>query len=114
MEKCIFCKIASGELGAPFLYEDESVVAFDDLRPRAPQHKLIIPKLHIETINDLTAENAGLVGHMVLTAKTLAEELAIADEGYRLVMNCNKNGGQEVYHIHLHLLGGRRLIWPPG
>src|SRR3989338_8396462 len=95
---CIFCKIAKGELNTPFIYEDEKIVAFNDLHPKAPEHKLIIPKEHIATLNDVNDEC--LLGHMILTAKKIAKEIGIAKEGYRVLMNCNKGGGQEVYHIH--------------
>lgn len=111
---CIFCKIASGEIPAKLIYSDDKIVAFDDLNPQAPQHKIIIPRAHIATLNDLNAENSYLIGEMTLVATTLAKELNIANDGYRLIFNCNTHGGQSVFHIHLHLLGGRRLKWPPG
>ncbi len=111
---CLFCKIVAGELPAQVIYQDDLVVAFDDINPQAPQHKLIIPKRHISTLNELQTEDNELMGHMVQTAKTLAKKLNIAKEGYRLVMNCNSGGGQLVFHIHLHLLGGRQMVWPPG
>lgn len=111
---CLFCKIANRSLKSNILFEDEKVVVFDDINPQSPQHKLIIPKQHIATVNDLNEENVELIGHMVLTGKAMAKKLGLADDGYRLVFNCNKGGGQEVYHIHLHLLGGRQMHWPPG
>ena len=111
---CIFCKIVTQEIPATIIYEDNLVMAFDDLHPQAPVHKLIIPKAHIATVNDLDEGHQLLIGHMVLTAQTLAKELNIAEDGYRLVLNCNPQGGQEVYHIHAHLLGGRTMTWPPG
>jgi histidine triad (HIT) family protein len=111
---CLFCKIIAGEIPAKVIYQDENVVAFDDINPQAPHHKLIIPRKHIATINALEATDNELVGHMVQTAKKLAAELKIADEGYRLVFNCNPGAGQTVFHIHAHLLGGRRMMWPPG
>ena len=111
---CIFCKIIQKKLPATIIYYDDKVVAFDDLYPKAPQHKIIIPKKHIATINDLKEEDKDLVGHMVYVAKQLAAEIGIAESGYRILMNCNADGGQAVYHIHLHLLGGRSLHWPPG
>lgn len=111
---CIFCKIAQNKLPATIIYYDEKVVAFDDLYPKAPQHKIIIPKKHIATINDLKEEDKDLIGHMVYVAKQLAKEIGIDESGYRVLMNCNADGGQAVYHIHLHLLGGRPLHWPPG
>lgn len=110
---CIFCKIAQGEMGE-LIYEDKQVVAFNDIDPKAPHHILIIPREHIATINDTTASHNELLGHMVQVAKNLAQEQGIAEAGYRLVLNCNKGGGQAVYHIHLHLLGGRQMAWPPG
>ena len=114
MSQCIFCKIAAGELPAAKLYEDESVLAFRDLHPQAPTHILIIPRRHIATLNDLEPGDAELVGRIFLVAKQLAEQEGLAEAGYRTLFNCNKAGGQEVYHIHLHLLGGRQMTWPPG
>jgi histidine triad (HIT) family protein len=111
---CIFCKIANKEIPCKFLYEDEEILAFDDIKPQAPIHKLIIPRQHIATINDIDENNAQLTGKLMYTAQQLAKQLGISEEGYRVVMNCNKNGGQDVFHIHLHLLGGRRMSWPPG
>ena len=108
---CIFCKIASGELQANIIYQDEEIIAFDDLHPKSPQHKLIIPRKHIATINDLTPEDELLVGKMLLVAKKLAAELTIAESGYRVSINCNKDGGQVVYHLHMHLMGGRPMQW---
>lgn len=111
---CLFCKVVSGSLNSKIIYEDDQVIAIDDIKPQAPQHKLIIPKRHIATLNDLLPEDITLIGHMVDVAKNLAKQLEIADEGYRLIFNCNAKGGQAVYHIHLHLLGGRQMSWPPG
>lgn len=111
---CIFCKIIQKKLPATIIYYDDKVAAFDDIYPKAPQHKIIIPKKHIATINDLKEEDKNLIGHMVYAAKQLAAEIGIAESGYRVLMNCNADGGQAVYHIHLHLLGGRSLHWPPG
>lgn len=111
---CIFCKIIKGELPTDKVYEDENILAFNDLHPRAPIHQLIVPKKHIASLNDLTEEDTELVGAMVQTARLLAEKAAIAKSGYRTVFNCNKDGGQEVFHLHLHLMGGRALHWPPG
>jgi histidine triad (HIT) family protein len=109
---CIFCKIANGTLPANIIYQDKEIIAFDDIHPKTPQHKLIIPRKHIATLNDLSLEeDAGLVSRMVIVAKKLAIELEIAQNGYRIVINCNKNGGQVVYHLHLHLLGGRPIPW---
>ena len=111
---CIFCKIAAGEIPARIAFENERLVAFHDLFPQAPTHLLIIPKQHYATLNDVPASDSAVLGEMVSTATQLARELGVADSGYRVVMNCNQEGGQSVYHIHLHLLAGRQLGWPPG
>lgn len=114
MHDCLFCKILALEIPANIIYEDDQVIAFDDVHPQAPHHKLIIPRKHIATLNDLSHEDTLLAGHLFYTAQFLAKKLGIAETGYRVVMNCNKSAGQAVYHIHLHLLGGRNLSWPPG
>ncbi len=114
MPECLFCKIAAGELDTELIYEDEQVVAFNDLNPQAPIHVLVIPKKHIATLNELEPEDAALVGSLYLAAKTLARQKGVDDSGYRTLMNCNADGGQTVFHLHLHLLGGRRMGWPPG
>jgi histidine triad (HIT) family protein len=114
MSDCLFCKIASGAIPANILYQDETVVAFDDLHPQAPQHKIIIPRKHIATLNDMVEEDKEVLGHMAHTAVNLAKKLNIDSQGYRLVMNCNAQGGQTVFHIHAHLIGGRQMVWPPG
>jgi histidine triad (HIT) family protein len=106
---CLFCKIVNRELPADIVYEDELLLAFNDISPQAPTHTLIIPKKHIATVNDLTEAEINLPGVMVLRARALADEKGIAESGYRLILNCNSEGGQTVYHIHLHLLGGRQL-----
>lgn len=111
---CLFCRIAKDEVPANIFYRDDLVLAFEDISPQAPHHILIIPHKHISTINDIHPEDNELIGHMVQTAKMLAKKLNIADEGYRITMNCNPGAGQTVFHIHLHLLGGRRFNWPPG
>ncbi len=111
---CLFCKIARGEIPPKLQYQDEKVVAFADINPQAPIHFLIVPKQHISTINELNDANSALVGHMIRVATQLAKDLTIDAEGYRVVMNCNAGGGQAVYHIHCHLLGGRQMTWPPG
>ena len=108
MDDCLFCKIASGEINTDLVYETESVLVFRDINPQAPLHVLVIPRKHISTANDVAAADAGLVGEMELKAEGYAES------GYRLVMNCNADAGQTVFHIHLHLLAGRSLTWPPG
>lgn len=111
---CLFCKIIEQKIPAKIVYEDDLVVAFEDINPKAPVHILIIPREHIPTINDLNPQHEILVGHLFMVAKKLAEKLNIAESGYRTVINCNPDSGQEVYHIHLHLLGGRKFNWPPG
>lgn len=111
---CLFCKIARAEIETDYLYENEHIIAFRDIHPQAPQHILIIPRQHIASLNDLEPDNNYLITEMVLAAKTLASEMGFAESGYRVLMNCNDDGGQTVYHIHLHLLGGRRMHWPPG
>ena len=113
-EDTIFGKIARGEIPADIVYEDAHVVAFRDLNPQAPTHVLVIPRRHIDTVNDLTAEDAPLIGKMHLVAKQIAEQEGIAEDGSRTLINCNSAGGQAVYHIHLHLMGGRQMHWPPG
>lgn len=114
MTDCLFCKIAAKQIPAKIFYEDDKVLAFRDINPQAPVHFLVIPKQHLATLNDVQEEHAALVGHMIFSARKLAEAESIADGGYRLVMNCNNDGGQTVYHIHLHVLGGRSMHWPPG
>jgi len=111
---CIFCKIIDRKLPAKIVYEDELVVAFEDIDPQAPTHTLLIPKRHIPTVLDIEEEDNALVGHLFQIAKKVARDKAIAERGFRLVMNCNPESGQEIYHIHLHVLGGRRMHWPPG
>ena len=113
-EDCLFCKIVAGEIPSTMVHEDDDVVAFEDLNPQAPTHVVIIPRKHIPTINDLEAADEGLFGKLATTAKKIAAERGFADDGYRLVMNCNLAAGQSVWHIHMHLLGGRNLGWPPG
>ncbi|MDX1403614.1 MAG: histidine triad nucleotide-binding protein [Woeseiaceae bacterium] len=111
---CIFCKIAAGEIESDIVYETDELVAFRDLNPQAPTHVLIIPRRHISTINELVDSDGETIGRLFMAAKHIAGEEGTADPGYRVVMNCNEAGGQSVYHVHLHLLGGRRLGWPPG
>ena len=113
MPETIFTKIINKDIPADIVYEDDLCLAFKDINPQAPIHLLIIPKKPIATINDIAEEDREVVGHLFLTAGKIAKDLGIAEDGYRAVMNCNKNGGQEVYHIHLHLLAGKRLGWPP-
>lgn len=114
MTDTIFSRIASGEIPADIVYSDEEIVAFRDINPQAPHHVLIIPRKPIPTVLDLQPEDAAMVGRMVIVAGKIAGDLGLAERGYRLVFNCKEDGGQEVNHIHLHLLGGRRMNWPPG
>lgn len=114
MSACIFCKIVDGEIPAKIVFESDELLAFEDINPVAPVHILIIPKKHVETINDLSPPDGELVGKLMICAKNLASERKIAQEGYRTVMNCMSGAGQSVFHIHLHLLGGRIFQWPPG
>lgn len=114
MSDCIFCKIVAGQIRADVAYENDQVLAFRDINPVMPQHLLIIPKKHIATVNDLSPEDSETVGQMYLAAATLAKDLGFADKGYRTVINCNRDGGQLVFHLHMHLLGGRAMGWPPG
>lgn len=111
---CLFCKFIDKSITTNIVYEDNDVIAFDDINPQAPIHQLIIPKKHIENINALSKQDEVLAGKLILTAQKLAHDAGIAESGYRTVLNCNSHGGQEVYHIHLHLLGGRQMTWPPG
>jgi histidine triad (HIT) family protein len=110
----IFLKIVRREVPAQILYQDDEITAFKDINPAAPTHVLIVPNKRISSLNEATAEDERLLGKIVLTAQRLAHELGIDQTGYRLVMNCNSDGGQSVYHLHFHLLGGRRMTWPPG
>jgi len=111
---CLFCKIINREIPASVVYEDDQVLAFNDINPQASTHVLIVPKQHIGTLNDLTPEHDALVGELVRRAAALAAERGIAAQGYRTVFNTNRDAGQTVFHIHLHLIGGRSLAWPPG
>jgi len=114
MTDCLFCKMVSGEIAPDTLYEDQDVLAFKDISPQAPFHALVIPKRHISTINDIKDTDAELIGKMYLAAKKIANDAGVAEEGYRAVMNCNALAGQTVFHIHLHVLAGRAMNWPPG
>ena len=109
--ECIFCKIIDGELPSDIVYRDERVIGFRDINPIAPVHLLIIPRKHIPSIRDLSDDDLPLLGHMTVVANKLAEDEGIADGGYRLIINCGEEAGQTVHHIHMHLLGGRRLSW---
>lgn len=114
MSDCLFCKIASGDIQGDIVHQDDEILAFRDINPQAPTHILIIPKKHIATVNDLAEEDQQLIGKLFSDAKALAKQEGLSERGYRLVMNCNADAGQTVFHIHLHLLGGRTMKWPPG
>jgi histidine triad (HIT) family protein len=111
---CLFCRIASGDIPTSLVYEDESMVAFNDINPQAPMHVLVVSREHVPTLNDLDHPHDALVGAMVRRAAAIAAERGYADGGYRTVFNCNSGAGQTVFHIHLHVLGGRTMTWPPG
>lgn len=111
---CLFCRIVTGEIPATKVYEDDDVVAFDDINPQAPMHVLVVPKRHVATLNDLGDDDDRLVGAMVRRAAAIAAARGYDARGYRTVFNCNADAGQTVFHIHLHVLGGRALAWPPG
>jgi histidine triad (HIT) family protein len=114
MADCLFCSIIEGRIPGAIIYKDDRLVAFKDINPQAPLHVLVVPRRHIPTITDLTPAEDGLVGEMVRRAAALAKEHGHAEAGYRTVFNCNADAGQTVFHIHLHVLGGRRFTWPPG
>ena len=111
---CLFCKIVDGDLPADIVYENDMLVAFRDINAKAPTHILLIPRRHIATMNDLQNGDESLAGELFLTAAKIAADEGLADDGYRVVMNCNEAAGQSVFHIHLHLMGGRPMGWPPG
>ena len=114
MPDCLFCRVAAGEIPASIVYEDTRLVAFKDINPQAPTHILVIPRRHIATLNDLGPDEDALVGEMTRRAAAIAKEEELAERGYRVLFNCNADAGQTVFHIHMHLVGGRRLGWPPG
>ena len=114
MTDCLFCKIRDGEIPSEIVYENEHVLAFNDINPVAPVHILIIPKIHISTLNDLEKDHTQTMGELFLAAKAIASKEGLSDSGYRTVFNCNKDAQQTVFHIHLHLIGGRKMTWPPG
>ena len=113
-EDCIFCKIALKKIPSKTVFEDKDLVAFEDIDPQSPVHIVVISKKHIEKLSDTGDEDTELIGRMVMAAKRIAKERGIQESGYRVVINCNKDGGQAVWHLHLHLLGGRPMHWPPG
>ena len=114
MPDCLFCRVAAGEIPASIVYEDTRLIAFRDINPQAPTHILVIPRQHIASLNDLGPEDDALVGEMTRRAAAIAKEAGLAERGYRVLFNCNADAGQTVFHIHMHLVGGRRLGWPPG
>jgi histidine triad (HIT) family protein len=111
---CLFCRIVDGDLAADVVYQNDTIVAFRDINAKAPTHILLIPRRHIATMNDLQNGDESLAGELFVTAAKIAADEGLADDGYRVVMNCNEAAGQSVFHIHLHLLGGRQMGWPPG
>ena len=114
MNECLFCKIANREIPASIVYEDERVLAFNDINPQAPTHVLVIPKRHIASLNEISVEDDQLLGELVRRAAAIAKSLGLSGGGFRTVFNTNRDAGQTVFHVHLHLLGGRSLTWPPG
>ena len=114
MHECIFCKIIAGQIPSDNIFESDDLIAFEDINPVAPTHVLIVPRKHIATLNDIEDADAALVGNMILCAKQIAKTRGLSEDGYRTVFNCMAGAGQAVFHIHLHLLGGRQLQWPPG
>ncbi|MFV2005305.1 MAG: histidine triad nucleotide-binding protein [Gammaproteobacteria bacterium] len=114
MSDCLFCKIRDGEIQGDIVYDDDDVLAFNDVNPQAPVHVLIIPKKHISTTNDLSDTDEAIMGKLFSVAKTIAAERGVSDDGYRMVVNCNQKAGQSVFHVHMHLLADRVMRWPPG
>lgn len=111
---CLFCKIAAKQIPSKVLFEDDDLLAFHDINPTAPTHVLVIPKAHLTSLADATSEHAALLGKLMLATKRVAEEAGLAKDGYRVVANTGANGGQSVLHLHLHVIGGRQMEWPPG
>ena len=114
MDNCLFCKIINGEITAKKVYENEHIIAFNDIDPKAPIHILVIPKKHIRSINELNLSDINLAGEIILAAKKIAKDQGVDSKGFRVVFNTNDDGGQTVYHIHMHIMGGRQMQWPPG
>ena len=114
MSDCLFCKIGSGQIPSKVVMQDDEILAFDDINPQAPVHVLVIPKRHIVALNDMEAGDQALLGRLLETAALVARQKGIAEAGYRVVVNTGRHGGQTVFHLHLHLLGGRHMAWPPG
>ena len=111
---CIFCSIRDKEIPAEIVYEDDEMLSFKDMKPQAPLHLLVIPKKHISSVNEVSGEDAAILGRIFLKIRDMAQDAAVSEGGYRIVVNCNRDAGQEVFHLHVHLLGGRRFTWPPG
>ena len=114
MDNCLFCKIINGDIAAKKVYENEHIIAFNDINPKAPVHILVIPKKHIRSINELNSSDINLAGEIILAAKKIAKDQRVDSKGFRVVFNTNDDGGQTVYHIHMHIMGGRQMQWPPG
>jgi histidine triad (HIT) family protein len=114
MDDCLFCKIIARQIPAKIVYEDDRILAFDDIRPQAPAHTLLIPKDHFASLNDVPAGKEDILADILITARRIAADKGISASGYRIVLNTLRDAGQEVFHIHFHLLGGRRMTWPPG
>ena len=114
MSDCLFCRIVDGEISTDIIYSDDHVMAFKDINPQAPIHALVIPRRHISTVAELDQDTAGIMDHLTRAANQIAQDEGILGNGYRLVINCNDDGGQAVYHIHMHVMGGRAMKWPPG
>ncbi len=114
MSDCLFCKIVSGDIPGDIVYQDDEIVAFNDINPQAPVHVLVIPRKHIATHNDLTENDTQLIGSLLVRIKSMAQNIQALNKGYRIVTNCGSESGQSVFHVHFHLLGGRPMQWPPG
>jgi histidine triad (HIT) family protein len=114
MSDCLFCKISDNQIPAKIVFQDDKAMAFEDIHPESPIHVIIIPRKHISTILDITDEDQDIMGYLYLVAKRIAIDKSLAEDGFRLVVNCGKSGGQEISHIHIHMLGGRLFGWPPG
>lgn len=113
-DDCVFCRIAKKSIPSKLVFEDDDILAFEDINPQAPVHIVVISKAHVERVSELSDKDALLAGKMVMAAKKIAKQRGVEGSGYRIVINCNKDGGQAVFHLHLHLLGGRAMAWPPG
>lgn len=113
-QDCLFCKIAQKQIPADIIHEDDRVIAFNDINPQAPVHALIVPRIHVPTIQDLTSGHNDFLAAMFAAARKVAADKGLADDGYRLVLNCHERAGQSVFHVHMHILGGRDMLWPPG